>query len=246
MGNSFVRYRFLDPNNNGLYDGLHELGDFITSGGGAAGQTIADDFEPTYVDEFSFSVEKELKADTGVRFSYVRKQLRNSWVSAGSPYYPAVNLARATENLTQNVDMPCPGCPPGYEGTTLHLRTLPPGAVANDNKIAQAPGDTDGNYDTIQFAVNRRFSQDFFLNVHFRLPVAPRAALARVPSRPARSRPIPSGTSGIPSTTGTSAPSRTPRTGRSRRRGATKRGTRSASRARCVSRADSTGLRLIT
>ncbi len=167
VGNSFVRYKFLDPNNNGLYDGRQELGAFITGGGGAAGQVIDPDLKPMYVDEFSFSVEHELKADTGLRFSYVRKQIRDSWVNMASPYYYAVNLSRSTDRMTQNVDVPCVGCPPGFEGTTLHLRTLPPGAPDNDLRIAQAPGDTDGDYDTIEFAVNRRFSQAFFVNASF-------------------------------------------------------------------------------
>jgi hypothetical protein len=167
VGNSWVRYKFLDPNNNGVYDGQQELGAFVTSGGGAAGQTLSPDFQPMYADEFSFAVEHELKADTGIRFSYVRKQLRNSWANAGSPYYNPVNLARTTDLMTQNVDLPCVDCPGGFEGSTLHLRTLPPGAPTNDVQIAQAPGDTDGNYDTIQFAFDRRFSQSLFANASF-------------------------------------------------------------------------------
>jgi hypothetical protein len=164
VGNSFLRYKFLDPNNNGLYDGQQELGALVTSGGGAAGDVVAPDFEPMYADEFSFSVEHELQTDTGVRFSYVRKQLRNSWATSASPYYNPVNLARTTDRMTQNVDLPCTGCPPGYENLTLHLRTLPPGVPTNDNQIAQAPGDTNGNYDTLQFAFDRRFSQNLFAN----------------------------------------------------------------------------------
>ena len=162
VGNSFERYKFDDRNNNGLYDGPQELGAFVTAGGGAAGQVIDPNFDPMYVDEFSFSVEHELKADTGLRLSYVRKQLRKSWVSMWGAYYYAANLARSTDRLTQNVDIPCPDC----EGT-LHLRTLPPGVPVDDLKIAQAPGDTDGNYDTIEFAFNRRFSQAFFANASF-------------------------------------------------------------------------------
>jgi outer membrane receptor protein involved in Fe transport len=165
-GNSFVRYKFLDPNGNGLYDGQQELGAFVTAGGGGAGNTLDPNFEPMYADEFSFSVEHELVADTGLRFSYVRKQLRNSWIGSNTPYYP-VNLARATPNLTNNVDLPCNGCPSGFEGTTLHLRGLPDGVPVDDLRIANAPGDTDGNFDTIQFAFNRRFSQAFFANATF-------------------------------------------------------------------------------
>jgi hypothetical protein len=84
-----------------------------------------------------------------------------------APYYYTVDLARSTDRMTQNVDQPCVGCPLGFEGTTLHLRTVPAGAPVSDTRIAQAPGDTDGNYDTIQFAFNRRFSQNFFANANF-------------------------------------------------------------------------------
>jgi outer membrane receptor protein involved in Fe transport len=166
VGNSFLTYKFTDPNGNGLYDGQQELGAFVGGGGGAAGQVIDPDLKPMYVDEFSFSVEHELKADTGLRFSYVRKQIRDSWVHMQAPYYYAVNLARTTDKLSRNVDIPCPDCPAGFEGSTLHLRTLPDGAPVDDLRIAQAP-DSDGDYDTIQFAVNRRFSQNFFLNANF-------------------------------------------------------------------------------
>jgi hypothetical protein len=47
------------------------------------------------------------------------------------------------------------------------LRTTAPGAPIDDLRIAQAPGDTDANYDTIQFAFNRRFSESFFANANF-------------------------------------------------------------------------------
>ena len=167
VGNSFVQYKFVDPNGNGLYDGQQELGDFVTGGGGAAGNVIDPDLKPMYVDEFSFSVEHELQADTGMRFSYVRKQIRDSWIHMQAPYYYAVNLSRSTDRLTQNVDVPCIDCPSGFEGATLNLRTLPPDAPDNDLRIAQVPGDTDGNYDTIQFAFNRRFSQNLFGDASF-------------------------------------------------------------------------------
>jgi hypothetical protein len=167
VGNSFLTYRFLDPNHNGVYDGQQELGDFVGGGGGAAGQVIDENFDPMYVDEFSFSVEHELKTDTGMRFSYVRKQLRKSWVNMWGAYYYAANLARSTDRMTQNVDIPCVNCPAGFEGTTLNLRTVPAGAPVDDLRLAQAPGDTDGNYDTIQFAMNRRFSENFFANANF-------------------------------------------------------------------------------
>jgi hypothetical protein len=166
-GNSFVGYKFLDPNGNGLYDGQQELGAFVGGGGGGGGTLVDPNFEPMYTDEFSFSVEHELKADTGLRFSYVRKQLRNSWVTMGSIYYWPVNLARTNDRLTQNVDVTCVDCPGSFNGATLNLRTVPDGAPVDDLRLGNAPDGTDGNYDTIQFAFNRRFSQAFFVNANF-------------------------------------------------------------------------------
>jgi outer membrane receptor protein involved in Fe transport len=163
--NAFVQYKFADTNGNGVYDGREELGAYVTGGGGASGTVVDPDMKPAYADEFSFSLEHELKADMGVRFSYVRKQTRNNWVGYGTP--TTVNLARREEALTQNVDVPCIGCPLGFEGTTMNLRTLPDGAPVDDLQITNAPGDTDGNFDTIQFAFNRRFSQSFFMNANF-------------------------------------------------------------------------------
>jgi hypothetical protein len=48
----------------------------------------------------------------------------------------------------------------------LNLRTLPAGAEDNDIRFTNAPGDSDGNYDTLQFAFKRRFRGNFFLNAN--------------------------------------------------------------------------------
>ena len=164
-GQSSLRYKFLDPNGNGLYDGVQELGELVSSSGGSGeGVPLDPDIDPAYTDEFSFSFEHELLADTSVRFSYVRKQTRNNWWSAALTSF---NRARATENLTQPFQTTCTGCPAGFEGTTLNLRTLPDGVPTIDNIIDNVPGNTDGNYDTIQFALNRRFRNSWFFNGSF-------------------------------------------------------------------------------
>ncbi len=196
IGNSFVRYQFLDPNNNGIYDGQQELGNFITGGGGAAGQTIADDFDPAYVDEFSFSVENELKADTGVRFSYVRKQLRNSWATAGSPYYPAVNLSRATENITQNVDMAMSRLPARlrkHDSSPANASARSAGQRYQDRASARGHGRQLQHHPV---RGQSALQPGLLPERHLRLPVAPRAALAECHrDQPAldRSHPVPVG-----------------------------------------------------
>ena len=170
-GQAELRYKFLDPNRNGLYDGQQELGNRITCIGvcttGGAGVPL--DFTLMYADEYSLSLEHELAADTSVRFSYVRKLTKDNWGAQSMNYttFAQINTSRVTENLTQSVDAPCTGCPGGFAGQTLHLRDLRAGAEDNVFAYINAPGNTDGTYDTVQFAFNRRFKQNFFLNASF-------------------------------------------------------------------------------
>jgi hypothetical protein len=169
-GQQQLRYTFLDPNRNGIYDGQQELGNLVTCIGvcGEGGAGLPIEFDLMYADEYSVSVEHELMADTSLRFSYVRKQTRNNWgASTVNTSAAQINTSRTIERMTQNVDTPCTGCPEGYEGTTLNLRTLPEGAPDNDIRYTNAPGDSDGNYDTLQFAFKRRFRGNFFVNANF-------------------------------------------------------------------------------
>jgi hypothetical protein len=170
-GQAELRYRFLDPNRNGLYDGEQELGNLITCIGvcTTGGASVPIDFDLMYADEYSLSLEHELAADTSVRFSYVRKLAKNSWGANSMNYttFAQINTSRETQNMTQSINTPCTGCPGGFDGQTLNLRDLPPGAEDNAFAYINAPGDTDGTYDTVQFAFNRRFKQNFFLNASF-------------------------------------------------------------------------------
>jgi hypothetical protein len=161
---SQLRYKFLDPNGNGLYDGQEELGEFVGGGGGASGVGVDPQIELAYVDEISFSFEHELFADTSFRLSYVRKQSRDNWAWVT----PAeINLAQTTELLTQNLSVPCVDCPDDFEGTTLNLRTLPDGAEVYDPLITNQLGDADGNYDTLVLLFERRFKDNFFFSASF-------------------------------------------------------------------------------
>jgi len=167
-GQTSERYKFNDNNLDGFYQ-PGELGDFVQCSGvcgeGGLGTPVLDGTDLMYTDEFSASVEHELMADTSIRFSYVRKMQRNRWASSGG--LTTLNLARATELLTQPFVTACDGCPAGFEGTQLNLRTLPDGASINDVAYANAPGQTDANFNTYQVAFNRRFRSDFFFNTSF-------------------------------------------------------------------------------
>ncbi len=165
-----VQYQFLDQNQNGLYDGDTELGTRVSQTGtvgsslaGAQGTPVNADMSPSYADEFSASLEHELMPDTSLRFSYVRKQLRNDFGNW--------NRAQVIPLLENPIpfNTTCNGCPGEFAGQALSLVRVPDAAA---NK--QAPGfDTfpggydQDNWDTFQVAFQRRFSQDFFVQTSF-------------------------------------------------------------------------------
>lgn len=162
-----VRYKFLDQNANGIYDGSSELGALVSQSG-TTGSDLANvsateitDLDHAYADEISLSVEHELAAETSMRFSYVRKMQRNE--------YGQWNFAQQIPLSTAGIPFTavCEGCPGQFDGTTLNLLRVPDAAAgAQDNKVATFP-DVASNYDTIQFAFQRRFSENFFVQSSF-------------------------------------------------------------------------------
>jgi hypothetical protein len=165
-----VQHKFLDQNANGLFDGTHELGDLISTRGtvgsslASAQGTPVTDLEPSYADEISFSVEHELMADTSLRFSYVRKQLRNDF---GLTWNEAQVLPLLEGGIPFTA--PCNSCPDEFAGSTLNLRRVPDSAANQVRTILDNyPGGYDDNdYDTFQVAFQRRFTQDFFVQTSF-------------------------------------------------------------------------------
>jgi len=165
-GRGLAVYEFPDLNGNGLYDGTHELGRLLEASGGGVTQ-VDPSFELAYSDELSLSLEHELAADLGVRFSFVHKRYRNWWESD-------VNVAQAL-NLTNQVTAVCTGCPLGLEGSNINLSTIPDGqATLVDPRIMNVPllpttggEDTDMTFTTWQVELIRRFRANFFLNASF-------------------------------------------------------------------------------
>jgi hypothetical protein len=172
---AYVHHKFLDQNANGLYDGSSELGALVTTRGtvgtnlaNARGTPVNPDLSPEYVDEISASVEHELMPDTSLRFSYVRKSLRNdfelSWNQAqvipllerGLPFEIPCNTATVT-------------CPGDFNGTTLNLLRVPEDAANQVSTLIDTyPGGYgSSDYDTFQVAFQRRFSADFFVQTSF-------------------------------------------------------------------------------
>ena len=170
-GNKSVTYTFLDQNMNGLFDGVHELGDRL---GGSTGAGLGQDFtrppvgaavDPNttqpYVDEVSGSFEQQIGNDLGFRASLVHKRQTGAFLEP-------VNIARAGR-LTNQKQVPCPAsCPDGLAGTMLTVYDLPDGAPTSENLITNVPeGEADFDWTTISLGVNKRFRNNFFWNAYF-------------------------------------------------------------------------------
>ena len=167
---AWIRHGFLDPNANGVYDGPAELGARLAEQGatGAAvsgeGTPVDPDLAPEYVDEISVSLEHEVAADTSIRVSYVRKDLSGD---------SGIWNARQQAALLAGRGISC-AADPGWDcplnvltGAPLTVQRVPDDVAGLiDNRIAAFPG-MEAAYDTLQLAVNRRFTSGFLLQASF-------------------------------------------------------------------------------
>jgi hypothetical protein len=157
VGQATLRYRFNDQNGNRLLDGPHELGAFNTSLGGAGFVTVDPNLDRPYGDEFSAHYEQELREGLSGRVSFVYKNLRNEWAE--------VDVAR-NGNQTVTLTRVDPG-PSGVIGDgddqAYTLYDIPTGT--GSQRVFTNPDDPayDSDYQTIEFAVNRRFRNGWML-----------------------------------------------------------------------------------
>ena len=167
---AWIRYAFLDPNANGVYDGPAELGAKLDEQGATGlalateGTPVDPDLEPEYVDELSVSLEHEVAADTSLRFSFVRKDLNGDSGIWNAPQQAALLAGRGI-SCTADPGWDCPLN--ALTGAPLIVQRVPDDVAGMvDNRIAAFPGMT-AAYDTLQFAVNRRFTGGFLLQGSF-------------------------------------------------------------------------------
>jgi outer membrane receptor protein involved in Fe transport len=150
-GYTIAEYNFLDQNRNGRYDGPSELGTERLRFGGNS--TVVDpDYKTPSTEEISASFETQLPGESSARLTYVRKNVKDA-----APYYVS-NLVPAwvglnTVPVTRTIG-----------GETFNLVDVPD-SVASDTNVEYANfPDGTYNYDTIEFAYNKRVSQKFFVN----------------------------------------------------------------------------------
>ena len=170
-GNKDVTYEFLDQNQNGLFDGVNELGTLLDGSTGAGlgadfsqpptGSPIDSGLIQPYVDEVSGSVEHQVGNDLGLRASLVHKRQNGA--------FGHLNVARiGTLSNTQTVACPAACDSAGFGGTGITVNGLPDGAETSQNEYTNWPDDLAAfNWTTVSLGVNRRFRNNFFWNAYF-------------------------------------------------------------------------------
>ena len=160
LTNGLRFFDFLDPNENGHYDGPEELGQLFFASDPEP--NIVNELDHSYADELSFSLEHELDRDSAVRFSYVHKTLRNDF----GFWDPAQGIPLLEAGV------PCGdeifSCPPHpFTSETLPLMRLPePFFDVQDWRVENFP-DSDYSYDTVQLVYSIRPTRRIWVRANF-------------------------------------------------------------------------------
>ena len=152
-----------DANGNRLLDGPNELGAFVQTVGGAGSVFTDRNLKLPYGDEISAHIEHELLPSLSVRGSYVMKQLRRGWA-----------IVDANRALDYNASFTAvdPG-PDGSANTAddKSITLLRRGSAA-ERRVYMNPEsiglpEYKGDYDTVEFAINRRLKDHWMLLTSF-------------------------------------------------------------------------------
>jgi len=157
-------YRFNDLNGNRLYDGTQELGALVASVGGTS-TTLDPNLRTPFADELSVSYERQFWGETSFRSAYVRKMTRDEFATYNVLREGQFTVPRSVAVQEQDFVN-------GVTGTrTLTLYDIPDSLRGQvQNVVANIPdsvGGGDFNYDTIQFALNKRFTKGLFVQSSF-------------------------------------------------------------------------------
>ena len=161
-GTNYADYVFNDLNGNLLYDGPQELGNLLSSSGGSS-TSIDQNLKTPYTDEFNVSFDRQFWGESSVRVAYVRKMERNQFTT----YNPA-REGQFTIPIERTVTLR--SFDGGVEGTKTYTLYDIPAGLPTTNIIAQIPGSVGGgsnNYDTLQFAVQKRFGTGLFVQTSY-------------------------------------------------------------------------------
>ncbi len=155
-GTNYAEYNFNDLNGNGRYDGPAELGAERLRIGGAS-TTVNPDLDTPYTDEISATVEHQFWGESSARVTYVRKMQRKFVPFYYTPFVPAWH-----GQLTVPVRVVADD-----SGEVFNLRDIPASLADQSTALFDNIPDGDFNYDTIEFAFNKRFGSRFFAQSSF-------------------------------------------------------------------------------
>jgi hypothetical protein len=159
VGRAQLRYAFNDLNGNRLLDGPSELGRLIQTVGGAGFVRIDRDLNRPTASELSVNVERELIPALSGRVSYVYKNVRNLWdevdvVRAPAYTVPFTIVDRGPDNITGTAD-------------DQRFETFDRPASIGSDRVYTNPEDDKADFNTIELALNRRFTDRWMLLTSF-------------------------------------------------------------------------------
>jgi hypothetical protein len=150
VGMAQLRYQFLDQNGNRLLDGPGELGVFRQTVGGAGFVRVDRDIKRPYSQELSGHLEREIVGGLSGRVSYVYKNIRDDWDEVDVARLPLYTVQRSVTD-------PGPDAVVGT-GDDQQLTLLDrPTATAPTDRVWTNPEDYSSDFNTVEFAINRRF-----------------------------------------------------------------------------------------
>ena len=160
-GASSKDFVFNDLNGNRIYDGPGELGALLSSTGGVS-TTLDPNIKVPHTDEIDGSIQRQFWGESSVRIAYVRKMNRDQ--------YATYNVSREGQftvptTVTVNIQGIDTGITGAQQFTVNDIPSSLKGVV--HNVIATMPASVNGgaeNFDTIELAFNKRFTQGFFLD----------------------------------------------------------------------------------
>jgi hypothetical protein len=160
VGSTRLRYQFLDQNGNRLLDGPQELGTFRSTQGTASIE-VDDNIKRPYSQELSSHLEREITSGLSGRVSYVYKNVRNEWVEIDP-----TRAAAMTIPFTFN-DIGADGVAGTGDDQIMALLDRP--AATPQTRLFTNPADPafDSDFQTVEFAINRRFSGNWMLLTSF-------------------------------------------------------------------------------
>jgi hypothetical protein len=166
-GPNYKDYVFNPAPGTNLFTSPSQLGQVVNSFGGTS-TTVDPNLKNSYTDEFDLSYDRQFWGQSAFRVAYVRKMEKNLYTTINTArigqYTVPVNINANITNYNGGT-----GTVVGTQAFTLFdIPSSLKGVTANQiTNIPDSLGGSTWTYDTIEFAVNKRFGAGLFINVSY-------------------------------------------------------------------------------